>query len=116
MRTGVANKRRSKAELQEIDADVERLREFIRLEYLSHEKIAALIGVHEFLVSTLGSAVRLGRCSRNESPRSSKTAEQKRVQVWRRLATSIGNTITGEAFLSRGVVRSPNEQRARFER
>ena len=47
MRNGVANERRSKAELQEIDAVVERLREFIRLEYLSHEKIAALIGVHD---------------------------------------------------------------------
>jgi hypothetical protein len=44
---GMANKRRSKDELQEIDALLERLREFIRLNYMTAAEVARQIGVRD---------------------------------------------------------------------
>ena len=40
MRLGVANKRRSTEELREIDGIVERLREFLRLNYMTGAEVA----------------------------------------------------------------------------
>ena len=47
---GMANKRRSKEELEEIDAPIERLRDFIRLNYVTAAAIAREIGVHDSTV------------------------------------------------------------------
>jgi Restriction alleviation protein Lar len=46
----MANKRRSKEQLQEIDALVERLREFTRLNYVTAVEIAREIGVRDSAV------------------------------------------------------------------
>jgi len=43
----MANKRRSKAELKEVDALVERLRDFIRLNYMTAAEVARQLGVNE---------------------------------------------------------------------
>lgn len=43
----MANKRGSKEQLQEIDALVERLREFIRLNYMTAAEVARQIGVRD---------------------------------------------------------------------
>jgi transcriptional regulator with XRE-family HTH domain len=43
----MANKRRSKAELKEIDALIERLREFTRLNYMTAAEVARRIGVRD---------------------------------------------------------------------
>jgi hypothetical protein len=47
---GMANKRRSKEQIQEIDALVERLREFTRLNYVTAVEIAQEIGVRDSAV------------------------------------------------------------------
>jgi hypothetical protein len=46
----MANKRRSKNELKELDAVVERLRDFIRLNYVTAAAIAREIGVNDSTV------------------------------------------------------------------
>jgi hypothetical protein len=43
----MANKRRSKEELEEVDALVERLRDFIRLNYMTAAEVARQLGVNE---------------------------------------------------------------------
>jgi transcriptional regulator with XRE-family HTH domain len=43
----MARKRRSKDQLKEIDALVERLREFIRLNYMTAAEVARQIGVRD---------------------------------------------------------------------
>jgi hypothetical protein len=43
----MANRRRSKDELKEIDALLERLREFIRLKYMTAAEVARQIGVRD---------------------------------------------------------------------
>jgi hypothetical protein len=43
----MANKRRSKDELAKIDALLERLREFIRLNYMTAAEVARQIGVRD---------------------------------------------------------------------
>jgi len=47
VRLGVANKRRSTEELREIDAIVERLREFLRLNYMTGVGVARRMGVRD---------------------------------------------------------------------
>jgi hypothetical protein len=49
-RLRVANKRRSNNELNEIDAIVERLREFLRLNYMTGAEVARRIGVGDMTV------------------------------------------------------------------
>ena len=44
----MSNKRRSTEEAKAIDAIVERLRDFLRLNYLSYKEMAKRIGVHEY--------------------------------------------------------------------
>ena len=46
----MANKRRSKEELKGIDALVERLREFVRLNYMTAAEVAREIGVNDSTV------------------------------------------------------------------
>jgi hypothetical protein len=46
----MANKRRSREELKEVDALVERLREFIRLNYMTAAEVARQIGVRDTTV------------------------------------------------------------------
>ena len=50
MRLGVANKRRSTEELREIDGIVERLREFLRLNYITGAEVARRLGVRDSTV------------------------------------------------------------------
>ena len=50
MRLGVANKRRSTEELREIDGIVERLREFLRLNYMTGADVARRMGVRDMTV------------------------------------------------------------------
>jgi hypothetical protein len=47
---GMANKRRSKEQIQEIDALIERLRDFVRLNYVTAVEIAREIGVRDSAV------------------------------------------------------------------
>ena len=46
----MARKRRSKEELEEVDALVERFREFVRLNYMTAAQLARQIGVHDSTV------------------------------------------------------------------
>ena len=46
----MARKRRSKEELEEVDALVERLREFVRLNYMTTAQLARQIGFHDSTV------------------------------------------------------------------
>jgi hypothetical protein len=46
----MANKRRSREELKEVDALLERLRDFIRLNYLTAAQVARQIGVKDTTV------------------------------------------------------------------
>ena len=46
----MARKRRSKEELKEVDALVQRLRDFIRLNYVTAAEVAREIGVHDSTV------------------------------------------------------------------
>jgi len=46
----MANKRRSKEELKEVDALVERLRDFIRFNYMTAAEVAREIGAHDSTV------------------------------------------------------------------
>jgi rubrerythrin len=50
VRRGVANRRRSIQELREIDGIVERLRDFIRLNYITGAEVARQIGVRDMTV------------------------------------------------------------------
>ena len=50
MRLGVANKRRSTEELREIDGIVERLREFLRLNYMTGADVARRTGIRDMTV------------------------------------------------------------------
>jgi rubrerythrin len=50
VRRGVANRRRSIQELREIDGIVERLRDFVRLNYITGAEVARQIGVRDMTV------------------------------------------------------------------
>jgi hypothetical protein len=51
----MAKKRRSKDDLKEIDVLVERLREFVRLNYMTAAEVARQIGVNDTTVYSMAS-------------------------------------------------------------
>jgi transposase-like protein len=51
----MAKKRRSKDDLKEIDVLVERLREFVRLNYMTVAEVARQIGVNDTTVYSMAS-------------------------------------------------------------
>ena len=107
----MARKRRSKDQLKEIDALVERLREFIRLNYMTAAEVARQIGVRDTTVYDW----LLGRAS---------PAEPKRIAAFldslpRENGSGIAptgyeyrNTRTGAGFQSLAVARSASRRRA----
>ena len=65
---GVANKRRSTEEVREIDAVVERPRDFLRLSYMTGAEVARRIGVRDEQ-SMRGCKVKADHQNRSESLR-----------------------------------------------
>ena len=109
----MARKRRSKEETRKVDALIERLREFVRFNYVTAGEVAREIGVHDSSVYSwlLGQA-------RPRNPSGSRLSwilyRDRRDPASLRSATSIANTRTGAGFPSRAVARSASRARARF--
>jgi hypothetical protein len=101
--------------LNERDAVVERLREFIRFGYVTGAEVARRIGVDDGTVySWLLGEFKPAKTKRLIAFLDSLPAE--RGSGIARLATSIGSTKIGEASPNRDVVRFVRPQKAGFER
>jgi hypothetical protein len=109
----MANKRRSKNELKELDALVERLRDFIRRNYVTAAEVARQIRVND---STVYSWL-LGKARPTEPERITAFLDsfRERTDPASLLsAISIANTRTGAGFPSRAVALSVSGPRVRF--
>ena len=110
----MARKRRSKEETKQVDALIERLREFVRLNYVTAAEIAREIGVND---STVYAWV-LGQYQAGGNPE--RLAEfldslpKEKGSGIARSDTNIVNTRTGAGSQSLAVVRSVSRRKATF--
>ena len=110
----MARKRRSREELKEVDAVVERLRDFIRLNYMTAAEVARQIGVRDTTIYDW----LLGRARPAEPKRIAAFLDslpRERDPASLRPAMSTANTRIGAGFQNRAVARSVRKRRATFE-
>src|SRR6266436_5725771 len=111
----MARKRRSREELKEVDALVERLREFTRLSYVTAAEVARQIGVRDSIIYDW----LLRRARPAEPKRIAAFLEilyrERRDPASLQTGMSTANTRIGAGFQSRAVVRSVSRRRATFE-
>jgi len=111
---GMARLRRSGEELKVVDALVERLRDFIRLNYLTAAEVARQIGVREATIYDW--------LLRRTRPRNLSASarfwilyRERKDPALFQSDTSTVNTRTGAGFRSRAVVLSVSGRKATFE-
>jgi hypothetical protein len=111
----MAKKRRPKDDLKEIDVLLERLREFVRLNYMTAAEVARQIGVNDTTVYSW----LLGQARSAEPKRITTFLDSLPREKWIRHGSNgdinIANTRTGAVSQSLAVARSVSRRRAWFE-
>jgi len=110
----MARKRRSKDQPKEIDAIVERLREFVRLNYMTAGEVARQIGVNDSTVYR-GFWVKPDQQNLSRSRPFYILYRQRTDPASLRLDMNIVNTRTGAGFRSRAAARFARRRRGKFE-
>jgi hypothetical protein len=110
----MAKKRRSKDDLKEIDVLVERLREFVRLNYMTAAEVADRSALM-ILPCTHGFWVKQDRQNLSASPHFWIRCREKTDPAWLQRDINIANTRTGAGYPSRAVAPSVSRRKERFD-